>query len=271
MSDNYPILIIGGGQMGGALARGFAHAGAGASSITLIEPSLDKRNRFAAEGFAVASSLADLAADYHPRASLLAIKPQGFASLAADLGAFYRARPAHLFLSILAGTTLAHLSEALGEHAPIVRVMPNTPSLIGEGISACVALPSVDAAMRADASRLLRSVGEVVWLEQESQMDLVTALSGSGPAYMFHLLECLIQAAVARGLPEDTARQLAISTMRGASGLALTSPAPLASLRTNVTSPGGTTEAALAVLMPSLSPLIEQAIDAAIARAKALA
>ena len=270
MSTPDSILIIGGGQMGGALARGFVASGIAASSITLIEPSDSKRSDFSSSGFAVASALTSLDATHTPQVTVLAIKPQGFAELAPALSAFYRARAPHLFLSILAGTTLASLRDTLGADAPIVRVMPNTPALIGEGISACVASDSVSSAQRSHASSLLATVGEVVWLTNESQLDVATAVSGSGPAYMFHLLECLVAAGVAHGLPEDAARHLAIATMRGASGLAESSTGSLASLRENVTSPGGTTQAALAVLMPTLGGLIEATVEAAIARAKQL-
>lgn len=271
MQDIAQILIIGGGQMGGALARGFRASGIGAQAITLVEHSEEKRNAFAGEGFSVAPALDALAASYLPDVTLLAIKPQGFDALAPALSAFYHARPAHLFLSILAGTTLARLASALGGEAPIVRVMPNTPALIGEGVSACIASAQVRGEDRVRVGTLLSSVGKVVWLGDESQLDVATAISGSGPAYMFHVLECLIEAGIARGLPEDIARDLAIATMRGSAGLALGSPAPLAALRRNVTSPGGTTEAALSILMPTLPGLFLDAVDAAIARAKALA
>lgn len=271
MTAGTHILVIGGGQMGGAMARGFAASGIAPSRITLIEPSDEKCAGFEEEGFRTAPSLDALAAEYAPDVTVLAIKPQGFAGLAATLGDFYRARPVHLFISILAGTTLASLRTALGDDAPIIRVMPNTPSLIGEGVSACVALAYVSEAQRAYASTLLRAVGSVVWLESEAQLNAATALSGSGPAYMFHMLECLIDAGVAQGLSEETARALAIATMRGASGLAYASPLPLSTLRQNVTSPGGTTEAALAVLMPRLPHLIAEAMQAAIDRAEALA
>lgn len=257
--------------MGGALARGFRASGLAAGAITIVEPGAEKCRDFAAEGFSVATSLDALSASYQPDVTLLAIKPQGFDTLAPALSAFYQARPAHLFLSILAGTTLARLASALGADAPIVRVMPNTPALIGEGVSACIASASVSGEQRVSTTSLLSSVGSVVWLDDESQIDVATAISGSGPAYMFHVLECLIDAATARGLPEDVARGLAIATMRGSSGLALQSPAPLNALRKNVTSPGGTTEAALSVLMPALPALFAEAADAAIARAKALA
>lgn len=257
--------------MGGALARGFVGSGIRASAITIVEPGEAKRNDLAAEGFAVASSLSSLPASYRPGVTLLAVKPQGFAALIDALGAFAQRCAPHLFLSILAGTTLASLTSVLGGGMAIVRVMPNTPSLIGEGISACVASPEVTAEQRAHATSLLQSVGSVVWLDSEAQLDVATAISGSGPAYMFHLLECLIHAGIARGLPEDVARDLAIATMRGSAGLAASSPAPLAALRQNVTSPGGTTEAALAVLMPVMPGLIDKAVDAAILRARELA
>lgn len=266
------ILIIGGGHMGGALARGFvASQLVPAGAITLIEPAEEKRKGFAAEGFLVAESLAALAHSYTPSATLLAIKPQGFAALSATLSAFYQTRPAHVFISILAGITLAQLAAVLGAAAPLVRAMPNTPALIGEGVTACVGTGLHDATQHT-ATQLLSSVGQVVWLEQESLIDVVTAISGSGPAYMFHLLECLVTSGVKNGLSEADARLLATATMRGAAGLAAqSSDTPLTELRHNVTSPGGTTEAALAQLMPALQPLIDLTVSAAIARAKALA
>lgn len=267
-----PILIIGGGHMGGALARGFvASSLVPASAITLVEPAEEKRAGFAAEGFVVSESLVALPASYAPAATVLAIKPQGFAALAPSLASFYQARPASLILSILAGTTLAQLRAVFGAAAPLVRAMPNTPALIGEGVSACVGTGLSDENKHV-AMQLLSSVGQVVWLENESLIDVVTAVSGSGPAYMFHMLECLVESGVKNGLSEAEARQLATATMRGAAGLAThAAHTALAELRRNVTSPGGTTEAALAQLMPALPSLIDQTVSAAIARAKALA
>ncbi len=253
------------------MAHGFVASGSPASSVTIIEPNADKCAQYKAESFSVFTSLSDVPSTYAPHVTVLAIKPQAVAESAAAIGNFYAARPAHMVISILAGTPIARLAQILGNKAPIIRAMPNTPALIGEGITACVASNTVSFDARIMATDLLAGIGEVVWLEHESQIDIATAISGSGPAYMFHVLECLVESAVAHGLDANVARALSIHTMRGSALLASESSDALSVLRQNVTSKGGTTEAALNVLMPVLPNVFRTAIDAAITRAKALA
>ena len=177
-----------------------------------------------------------------------------------------------VFLSIAAGTTTAFLKGFLGAEAAIVRAMPNTPAAVGRGITVLCANPHVTADQRAACTNLLAAVGETAWTEDEGDMDAVTAVSGSGPAYVFLLAECLAEAGVAAGLDEDLAHQLARATISGSGALLQWSDIPAAELRENVTSPGGATEAALEVLMtgPGLQKLLTEAVAAATARARKL-
>ena len=174
-------------------------------------------------------------------------------------------------LSIAAGTTLANLAAGIGEGA-IVRSIPNTPAQVGRGITAAIANDRVSKAGRALTTRLLEAVGEVVWVDKESLIDSVTAVSGSGPAYVFWLAECLAEAAVAAGLDADSAAKLARATITGAGELLYQSDLPADQLRKNVTSPKGTTEAALKVLMArnGLAPLMKKAVAAAKKRSREL-
>jgi pyrroline-5-carboxylate reductase len=178
-----------------------------------------------------------------------------------------------VFLSIAAGKPIAFFESALGAESAIVRSMPNTPAAVGAGITAACANRHVSAVQRALCQRLLEAVGDVVWVDDEAQMDAVTAVSGSGPAYVFLLIECLTEAGVAEGLPPDVAEKLARTTVIGSGALAKGAPEAATQLRKNVTSPGGTTEAALKVLMSEdgMGKLMRRAIRAATARSKELA
>jgi pyrroline-5-carboxylate reductase len=177
-------------------------------------------------------------------------------------------------ISIAAGMPLASYEQGLWQHPAVVRVMPNTPATVREGMSVCIGNAFVSDTHRRQVSLLLEAIGQVIWLDDESQMHAATALSGSGPAYLFYLLECLIEAGIANGLREEQARLLAIQTMCGTAALAAQSSETISQLRDNVTSPGGTTAAALAVLMKqdvhSLKPLVKDALAAAVARSIAL-
>jgi pyrroline-5-carboxylate reductase len=178
-----------------------------------------------------------------------------------------------LFISIAAGTTIATFEAALGSRTPIIRTMPNTPAMVGRGITALCGNARSTAPDMALARALMAAVGEVVELDGEHQIDAVTAVSGSGPAYVFHLIEAMAAAGVAEGLPPDTAMQLARATVCGAGELAFQSPDTPAQLRINVTSPGGTTAAALAVLMDEaagLPALMKRAVKAAADRGREL-
>jgi pyrroline-5-carboxylate reductase len=206
-----------------------------------------------------------------PAAVVLAVKPQ---SLPETLPAYRRfADGKTVFLSIAAGKTLRFFARGLGDAAATVRAMPNTPAAIGRGIAVACANPQVTPAQRTLCTRLLAAAGEVAWVDDEALIDPVTAVSGSGPAYVFLLIECLAAAGVSAGLPAELATMLARATVAGSGELARLSSGDAAQLRRNVTSPGGTTEAALKVLMGpgGLAPLMDKAIAAATARSRELA
>jgi pyrroline-5-carboxylate reductase len=200
---------------------------------------------------------------------VIAVKPQSFREAGAMLK--LHVRPSTMVVSIMAGTTMKALQEVCG--GAVVRAMPNTPAAIGRGITVAVAAGNVSAGQRATADALLRATGAVEWVNDEALMDAVTAVSGSGPAYVFLLAEELARAGVAAGLPEALATRLARETVAGSGELLHRSDLPSATLRQNVTSPGGTTAAALEVLMAKdgLQPLMTRAIAAATARSKELA
>ncbi len=217
------------------------------------------------------SSPQELPAELRPDAVVFAVKPQ----IADEVVPDYRswARPETLFVSIVAGKTLAGLARHL-DHAAIVRTMPNTPAAIGRGITVACANPLVTIGQRQLCDRLLAAIGESAWVEDEALIDVVTAVSGSGPAYVFLLIEALARAGQAEGLPADLALRLARATVAGSGELArISSEESPAQLRENVTSPGGTTRAALDVLMAAdgLEPLIARAVAAAAARSRELA
>ncbi len=262
-----PVLLVGCGKMGGALLKGW-QARRIAPAFVVVEPAGPP-----AAGAEVAwhSDAASLPAELEPAAVVLAVKPQ---SLDAVLPAYQRfARRGTPFLSIAAGKSLGYFARRLGAAAAVVRAMPNTPAAIGRGIAVACANPNVDAAGRELCDRLLAAVGEVAWVAEEALLDPVTALSGSGPAYVFLLIECLAQAGVEAGLPADLAMRLARATVAGAGELARLASESAATLRENVTSPGGTTRAALEVLMApeGLAPLLSRAVAAATRRSRELA
>jgi pyrroline-5-carboxylate reductase len=212
---------------------------------------------------------ADLPA--HPAIVIVAVKPQMMGAALPTLAAM--GNGATLFISVAAGTPIARFEEVLGARTPIVRAMPNTPAAVGRGISAIVGNPHAGAAGLDAAEALLLAVGQVVRLEHEGQMDAVTGLSGSGPAYVFHLIETMAAAGEAQGLSPDLALQLARATVAGAGALAEGTDETPAQLRINVTSPNGTTQAALTVLMDpenGFPALLHRAIKAATERSKEL-
>jgi pyrroline-5-carboxylate reductase len=244
-SSTMKITFLGGGNMASALIGGMLQRGFAAADITVIDPDEQAhqhlRQTYGVRCVGDAATLVDVG-----DLLLLAVKPQQMrdacAPLIGKLGAA-------LVVSIAAGLDLAALARFLGGHRRIVRCMPNTPALIGAGITGLCALPAVDAAGKAAADRLLAAVGSTVWINDEAQMDGVTALSGSGPAYVFLFIEALQQAAAELGFTPEQGRQLAIETVQGAAALAARSPEPASVLRERVTSRGGTTEAALRVMM----------------------
>lgn len=235
------ITFIGGGNMASALIGGLLRQGFAASDIRVVEPLAESRARLA-ETLGVECRSAPDAAALACDALVLAVKPQQMKEAALSLAG----RLEHqLVLSIAAGLRLEALSRWLGKHRRLARAMPNTPALIGAGISALYADANVDAAGRALAEKILGAAGRTLWLDDEAQMDAVTAVSGSGPAYVFYFIEALREAARQAGLGDEAAGTLAIETFLGASRLAAQSPDDVAVLRQRVTSRGGTTEAAL--------------------------
>jgi pyrroline-5-carboxylate reductase len=261
------IVLAGAGKMGSAMLTGWLAQGLDPRRVAIVEPSPSPDiGALAARGVRInASALEPGAAS----ALVLAVKPQMFREAAAALRAL--AGPGTLVLSIMAGTPIAAISEACG--GSVVRAMPNTPAAIGRGVTVAVAAGNVSAGQRAIADGLLRATGRVEWIDDETLMDAVTAVSGSGPAYVFLLAEELARAGVAAGLPPALATTLARETVSGSGELLHRSELESAVLRQNVTSPGGTTAAALEVLMGAdgMQPLLTRAVAAATRRSKELA
>jgi pyrroline-5-carboxylate reductase len=256
--------------MGGALLQGCLGRGVvTADAVTVVEPSGAARAEASALGVRAVADAKE-AVDAAPDLILVAVKPQVVDTV---MPAYARFAGRSIFLSIAAGRTTASFERLLGGAAAVVRAMPNTPAQVGRGVTALYATGRVDAAGRGLAAALMGAVGEVVWLDDETQMDAVTAVSGSGPAYVFHLIEALAAAARAEGLPDDLAERLARATVTGAAELAFQSSEPAGRLREQVTSPGGTTAAALGVLMGEggLADLMTRAVAAAAKRSRELA
>ena len=262
------LVLLGCGKMGSALLEGWLKRGLALSAVTVIEPHpSDWLRGLAAKGLALGSAV-----PASPAVVLVAVKPQMMAAalpLIVPLGG-----TGTLFVSVAAGTRIAHFEAMLGPGTPVVRAMPNTPAAVGRGIAALFGNGAVTEDLMQLAEALLGAVGQTVRLEREAQMDAVTAVSGSGPAYVFLLIEALAAAGEAEGLPAALAMQLARATVAGAGELARLSPVPAAQLRIDVTSPGGTTAAALAVLMAEdagLGGLLGRAVQAAAQRSRELA
>ncbi|HXY98385.1 MAG TPA: pyrroline-5-carboxylate reductase [Stellaceae bacterium] len=264
------LLLVGCGKMGGALLRGWLDRSL-AQRLVVVEPGPAATAFAGAPGVELLASADALPADFIPGVIVLAVKPQ---VMAEALPAYRRfAEGGVLVLSIAAGKTLGFFARALGAEAAVIRAMPNTPAAIGRGIAVACANARVTPAQRTLAERLLGAVGEVCWVAEEPLIDAVTAVSGSGPAYVFLLIECLAKAGAAAGLPADLASRLARATVAGSGELARLSPESAAALREAVTSPGGTTRAALDVLMAKdgLEPLLRRAVLAAAKRSRELA
>ncbi|TDI59815.1 MAG: pyrroline-5-carboxylate reductase [Alphaproteobacteria bacterium] len=259
-SEN-PLVLIGGGRMGAAMLSGWLAGGLDVSAVTVVEPFETTREALSAShaGLQVVSSIDDVAAT--PSIVILAVKPQVMGDVMAPLRAWDKA----LFVSIAAGKTLGYFEAHLGADRSIIRVMPNTPAAVGAGISVAVGNAQVTADHKSLATALLQAVGMVDWVEDEGLIDAVTAVSGSGPAYVFHLVEAMTQAGIAAGLDAPLASRLARQTVIGSGVLMAEDDADAATLRQNVTSPGGTTQAALDVLMGDnrLVDLLTEAIAAA--------
>ena len=259
------IVLAGAGKMGGAMLTGWLAGGLDARRVVVVDPNpSDEIKALAAKGVRI--NPADKAA---AETLVMAVKPQMFREAGPALKPFVGAST--LVVSIMAGTKISALEEVCG--GMVVRAMPNTPAAIGRGITVAVPAPRVGAAQRAIADALLRATGPVEWVEDEKLMDAVTAVSGSGPAYVFLLAEELARAGVEAGLPAELATKLARETVAGSGELLHRSDQPAATLRQNVTSPGGTTAAALEVLMANdgLQPLMIRAVAAATKRSIELA
>jgi pyrroline-5-carboxylate reductase len=262
-----PIVLAGAGKMGGAMLSGWLAQGLDPRQVAVIEPQPSGEiSALAARGVRLNPSAGDLGA---VATLVIALKPQTFPEAGPALKPF--AGSSTLVVSIMAGTTIASISDACG--GSVVRAMPNTPAAIGRGITVAVAAKDVSAAQRTVADALLRATGSVEWVDDEDLMDAVTAVSGSGPAYIFLLAEELARAGVEAGLPQELATKLARETVAGSGELLHRSELAAATLRQNVTSPGGTTAAALAVLMgpDGMQSLLTRAVAAATRRSKELA
>ena len=261
------ITFVGGGNMAQAIIGGLARRGYEPGAIAVVEVAAQAREhlaaRFKVRCFATpseASPLGDMV--------VMAVKPQQMREAALQLAPQLEGQ---LVLSIAAGTRLTDLSRWLGGHRLLSRCMPNTPALVGAGITGAYCVEQVTPAQRERVAEVLQAVGEVVWVEQESLLDAVTAVSGSGPAYVYYFIEALQQAGVGLGLAPDQARRLAVSTFSGAARLAQESAEDVASLRQRVTSRGGTTEAALSCLRGDrVNEAIMRAVRAAHERAREL-
>lgn len=258
------LVLLGCGKMGTALLSGWLAAGLPPGSVWVLEP--HPTDWLRASGVQVNQGIPPA-----PAVAVLAVKPQMMGAALPSLQALGTGRT--LVVSIAAGTSIATFEQVFGPATPIVRTMPNTPAMVGRGITGIVGNAKAGPADLALAEALMQAVGQVVRLDSEAQIDAVTAVSGSGPAYVFHLIEAMAKAGETEGLSPEVAMQLARATVCGAGELAHRSPETAAQLRVNVTSPGGTTAAALAHLMDPVSglpPLMQRAVAAAAARGREL-
>lgn len=258
------LVLLGCGKMGSAMLAGWLSSGLPVTSVWVLEPTPSEW--LVATGVHINKGIPD-----SPAVALIAVKPQMMGDALPRLQAL--GTGGTLFVSVAAGTLIASFEAVLGAASPIIRAMPNTPAAIGRGITALIGNAHATEAHMALAEELLQAVGQTVRLDHEGQMDAVTAVSGSGPAYVFHLIEALASAGEAEGLPAELAMALAKATVGGAGQLAETAEETPDVLRRNVTSPNGTTQAALEVLMDGdsgLPPLMVRAVRAAAARSKEL-
>jgi len=263
------LVLVGAGKMGGAMLDGWLRLGLPPACIAVIEPQPSAEIAgLAARGLRLNPAINGM---HEPAAIVIAVKPQNAAEIMPLVEPM--AGAATVVLSIMAGKTIGFLARELPPEAAVVRSMPNTPAAIGRGITVAVANPRVTPAQRSLAHKLLAATGAVEWVDDESLLDAVTAVSGSGPAYVFLLAESLAKAGAAAGLPPDLAARLARATVAGSGELLHRSPLDAATLRENVTSPGGTTAAALEHLMSErgLDGLMRSAVAAATRRSRELA
>jgi pyrroline-5-carboxylate reductase len=271
-SETRPLVLVGCGNMGRAMALGWLRAGLGGDSLWVIDPGADKACLPGVEAARFVDGADQIPSDLTARAVVLAVKPQMMDDVLPAITPLVGKET--VVLSVAAGVTLATLARGTDERASYVRVMPNTPCAIGAGISGLMGDAGISAEDKALADRLMQAVGETVWVDGEALMDSVTAVSGSGPAYVFYMVECMAAAGVRAGLPEEAAMKLARQTVVGAARLLdAESDVPADELRRRVTSPGGTTAAALAQLMEDktgLGNLMTRAVAAARKRGEEL-
>lgn len=267
---NGTLVLVGAGKMGGALLEGWLKGGAAPAKIVALDPSppAEVKAMLETKGVRLNPPVAGIT---DAEVIIIAVKPQLMEDVLPGIVTLKASRP--LILSVAAGKTIASFERHFGADAAVIRTIPNTPAAVGRGITAMATNPHVTAAQLELARTLLSAVGEVVTVENEAMIDAVTAVSGSGPAYVFYLTECLAAAGEKVGLPADLAMQLARATVSGSGELMRQSGIEAATLRKNVTSPKGTTYAALQVLMAEdgMQPLFDKAIDAATRRSRELA
>ncbi|MEH6726305.1 MAG: pyrroline-5-carboxylate reductase [Hyphomicrobiales bacterium] len=270
ISKDRPLVLVGAGKMGGAMLQGWLVNGLAEGAVHVIDPGLNDnlRAELQAQGVVVHDGPDDVPT---PGLLMLAIKPQMMDKVLPGLVGFSDRSDASdmIVLSVAAGITIATLTRTFGTKALVIRSMPNTPALVGRGVTGLYPSRDMNPAQKSFIAELLEAIGKVVWVESEEAIDVVTAVSGSGPAYVFHLVEAMTQAGMALGLSEDVATILARETVSGAGELLHQSPDSAETLRINVTSPNGTTAAGLEVLMASdgLAPVIEKTVRAAHKRA----
>ena len=265
------LILVGCGKMGGALLEGWLDRGVDPADVVVVEPHAQAAGPAITRGVRVVASADAVPAEKHPDVVVFAVKPQMMEGVLPGYARFAAGGP--VFLSIAAGKTIGYFQRYLGKDAAIVRAMPNTPAAVRRGMTVACASRPVAEAQRRLCDDLLNAVGEVAWIDDETHLDAVTALSGGGPAYVFLLAESLAQAGIDAGLPADLAHRLARVTVAGSGELLHRSAEPPSVLRQNVTSPGGTTAEALKVLMASdgWQPLLSKAIAAASKRSRELA
>jgi len=267
-SKERPFLLVGAGKMGGAMLSGWMAEGIDPAAIVVSDPGLSEEMDALLKTHGI-RHVTSVPADLRAAIVLVAVKPQLMDQVLPGLTSAVEADT--LILSVAAGTPVAKFLDCFGD-VPVCRCMPNTPAMVKRGITAVYPTGSVTEAQKQDVAALLSAVGKVVWLDKEDQIDLVTGVSGSGPAYVFFMAEALSEAGRAAGLPEDLAHELAVATVCGAGELMHQSQEYPAILRQNVTSPNGTTAAALEVLMHAdgLQPVLTEAVAAAVRRAREL-
>lgn len=266
------LLLVGGGKMGEAMLAGWLKNSLTPEDVIVVEPfEATSQALIEAYGIKVVTNAGALPDDLSPETVVIAVKPQ---MMDAAIGAYARyTGPDCVFVSIAAGKTIGYFEQHLGDDASIVRAMPNTPAAVGRGITVGYPNTHVSESQRAWADELLQAVGVVAWVDDETHIDAVTALSGGGPAYVFLLVEVMAKAGIEAGLPDNLAMQLARTTVAGAGELLHQASEEASTLRQNVTSPGGTTAEALRVLMAedALQPLMTEAIAQATKRSRELA